>query len=304
MKEYYRILLPFFIIFVFVFSLPVHSKGQQESVSSFTDQDLERYERPSERDKSLDDFQSPKSDADSKKIGKEEKQKPKRYEIPYKAYEGTSRRIIIPVAFNGSFTAPMALDTGATGMHISLKVAEKLGLFEKDEGNLIETTGGIGGTVPAILTIIDTVQVGKLVEHFVPTKVTRSFSEEFEGLLGMDFMTNFSIHIDTSRHVVVLEELPARSNMRGGHDEEWWRSTFRQFASKRAEWKNLGDTLSNLRDPSKPALTIKTGRTTKIVSIGELKEFADLQYREADKLLRKLDRYAVDHVVPMEWREY
>jgi hypothetical protein len=26
--------------------------------------------------------------------------------------------------------------------------------------------------------------------------------------------------------------------------------------------------------------------------------------KEADKLLRKLDGYAVDHGVPMEWREY
>jgi hypothetical protein len=35
-----------------------------------------------------------------------------------------------------------------------------------------------------------------------------------------------------------------------------------------------------------------------------MKEFVDYQYEEADKLLRKLDGYAVDHGVPMEWREY
>ncbi len=49
------------------------------------------------------------------------------YVIPFIAYEGTARRIIISVTFNDSVTAPMVLDTGATGMLISSKLAKNLG---------------------------------------------------------------------------------------------------------------------------------------------------------------------------------
>jgi hypothetical protein len=103
---------------------------------------------------------------------------------------------------------------------------------------------------------------------------------------------------------VIFEELPPSPNMPGGHDEEWWREKFHQFASKCTEWRRTRDTLYESKDTSKPAMTTRSGRKTKVVTVGELREFADHQYREADKLLRKLDRYASGYAVPMEWREY
>jgi hypothetical protein len=297
------------IVLILFITSPLFSddKTRQENAPVFTNEDLEKYKNPSEKRKSFDDVKTPKDTTDfkdSKTIADEGKQKIKRYEVSYKAYEGMARRIIISVKFNDSVTAPMVLDTGATGMHISVNLAEKLGLFEKDEGNLFESTSGIGGTIPAILTIIDKIQVDELEEHFVPTKVSRSFSDEFEGLVGMDFMANFSIQIDTKKHVVAFEEHPINQVTPGGHDEEWWRTNFHQFAVKREEWKKLRREIFDLKDVSKTAMTVKTGRRTKIVTVGELREFADRQYKEADKLLKKLDGYAIDHAVPMEWREY
>ena len=53
--------------------------------------------------------------------------KPQRYEVPYVPYEGSARRVIIKALFNGSVTAPMAIDTGAPGTVISGSLAEKLG---------------------------------------------------------------------------------------------------------------------------------------------------------------------------------
>jgi len=282
-------------------------KNWQGNAPVFTDEDLEKYKYPSERRISADDVKAPKDTTDfkdSEKIADEGKRTLKKYEVSYNAYEGMARRIIISVRFNDSVTAPMVLDTGATGMHISVALAEKLGLFEKDEGNLFESTSGIGGTIPAILTIIDKIQVDKLEEHFIPTKVSRSFSNEFEGLVGMDFMANFSIQIDTKKHVVVFEEHATNQHMPGGHDEEWWRTNFHQFVVRREEWKKLRREVFDLKDVSKTAMTVKTGRRTRIVTVGELREFADRQYKEADKLLRKLDGYAIDNAVPMEWREY
>jgi hypothetical protein len=286
---------------------PADTKGQ-ENVPVFTNEDIEKYKDPSERRKSFDEVRMPKNSPDftgnNKGPEREGVEKLRRYEVPYKAYEGTARRIIISVAFNDAVTAPMVLDTGATGMHISVNLAEKLGIFERDEGKLVESTSGIGGSIPAVFTVIDKIQVGELEEHFVPTKVSRPFSEEFEGLVGMDFMANFSIQIDTRKHVIVFEEHPPDQRMPGGHDEEWWRTNFRQFAAKREEWAKLKRDLSDSRDSAKTATTVKTGRRARAVTVGELRELAERQYNEADKLVRRLEGYASEYAVPMEWREY
>jgi hypothetical protein len=97
---------------------------------------------------------------------------PARFEIPYQPSEGTARRVIIPVTFNGSVTSPMALDTGSPGMVISFELAERLGVFSRGKGALVTQAAGIGGAVPAILTIIDSIAVGGAQSSFVPTTVT------------------------------------------------------------------------------------------------------------------------------------
>lgn len=281
--------------------------AEQSAVPSFTDQDMEKYKRPSERNKSLEDWNAPKDNIDSKggkKTEGAEKKGLKQFEIPYQAYEGTANRIIIPITFEGSVTAPMLLDTGATGMHISDVLAEKLGIFAGGEGYLIESTGGIGGNVPVIVTVIDKIQVGGLEDHFIPAKIVKPLSDQFDGIIGMDFMTNYTIQIDTRKHVVTFNELPQGLSMPGGHDEGWWRRNFHEFASTRAKWKKFRDTLYEVKDDSKPAITMSRGRRTEIVTIHVLKEYAARQYEAADKLFRKLDGYAIDNAVPMEWREY
>jgi predicted aspartyl protease len=282
----------------------------QWTVPTFTDKDLEKYKYPSERNTLTDPEpprQSQTEDKQSKDVGHEEQQKLRKYEVPYKAHEGTVKRILLPVTFNNSVTAQMLLDTGATGTNISLRLAEKLGIFRKDEGKLLEAISGVGGTVPAILTIIDSAKIGEAEDNFIPTTISGSISEEFEGLIGMDFMTNFTIKIDTRKHIVTFEELPSRADMPGGHDETWWREKFHEFASKRADWKSKRDAIYDrysFSGASEPAAVLRREGKMTTITIQKMEEFVDYQYEEADKLLRKLDGYAVDHGVPMEWREY
>jgi hypothetical protein len=68
-----------------------------------------------------------------------------------------AKRVIILIRINNSLTVPMALDKGATGMLISVGLAEKLGVYKKDEGKLLVYARGIGKPVPAIITVIDTI---------------------------------------------------------------------------------------------------------------------------------------------------
>ncbi len=213
-----------------------------------------------------------------------------RIEVKYKAYEGGARRIIIPVTFNGSVTAPMLLDTGAPGLVISPGLAQRLGVFDSDEGRLMTIAAGIGGSVPAVLTIIDSAQVGQAKDRFIPATVTGSISGAFAGLIGMDFLSNFSISIDTRRHMLILEQQPKRPNMPAGHDRAWWQINFRQFAQMRAGWKTYSDRLKKLG-----------GKQSSNVS---MQKFAKNQYKEADKLFNKLEKYANHNSVPMHWRKY
>jgi hypothetical protein len=114
------------------------------------------------------------------------------------------------------------------------------------------------------------------------------FSSAFEGLVGMDFMANYKISIDTRKRVVTFEELPSTSDMPGGHDETWWRLNFGNFSRMRAAWKNYLDKLEKV--------SIKTSETKWRMQI------ARWQYNEANKLHRKLERYATWNSVPTHWR--
>ena len=206
-----------------------------------------------------------------------------RFEIPYEN-EGSTRRIIIPVNFNDRLTVPMALDTGAPGMVISLDLAIRLGIFQRDSGTLVTAAGGIGGVTPAILTIIDSVAVESARSEFIPTTVTLdSLSGAFDGLIGMDFLTNYNLTVDTRRQVVVFQETEPLPGTRGGHDETWWRDTFEAFRAMSDGWRNYVKSVN--RDSQR-----------------RISPFAEFQAREADRLLQRLHLYASAHAVPRHWR--
>lgn len=273
-----------------VFSLLLLSgSGLCEGVPVYTEQDLEKY-RPDRKDGNGAPGRQSQPNAAGPSAGSTRSAPLRRFEVPYTPYEGGARRIILSVTLNNSVTVPMALDTGSPGMIISGALATRLGIFRGDEGKLLVTASGIGGKAPAVLTIIDAVRISGAEDQFVPTIITGRLSDSFEGLVGMDFLANYSIQVDAGRQVVVLTEQPASPRMPGGHDEAWWRSHFRSFARMRSEWKDYREQLNRTQaDPQ---------------TLQRLKNFADSQYREADKLFSKLNGYAIRHSVPMHWREF
>ncbi len=218
----------------------------------------------------------------------------KRYEVPYKPYEGSARRVIVDAKFNGSVTAPMAIDTGAPGTVISIALAKKLGLLDESHGRLFAASG-IGGTARALRSIIDDIQVGEARSHFIPTTITAEISKSFDGLLGLDFFPNYSITIDAKRKVVVFEEIPADPDNPGGHDQEWWTGVFKEFAASREGWKNVSIALDK---------KIRESTVSGDAKLTAQKDFAEYQYGEAEKLFDKLNKYARENAVPMHWRQY
>ncbi len=221
-------------------------------------------------------------------------EKPKRYEVPYVPYGESAKRVIINVVFNNSVTAKLAIDTGAPGTVISPELAKKIGLFDDEQGRLQVMAGGIGGAAPAVRSVVDTIQVGGAKIDFVPVTIITSISTAFEGLLGLDFVSSYNVTIDAKRKVVVFEELPKDTDHPGGHDQEWWTGLFREFIESRSKWKAYRDALDKKIRESMYSINKEDEAS---------RAFADNQYREAEKLFGKLDRYARENSVPLEWRK-
>jgi hypothetical protein len=222
----------------------------------------------------------------------------KQFEVPYQPYEGTARRVIVSVRFNNRVTAPMILDTGAPGSLISMDLAEQLDLMDKEHGRLFVAIGGIGGNAVGIRTVINRMEIGGATIDFVPAEITKSISDKFEGLIGMDFMANYSMRIDPKKRVVVFEQLDGDEDRPGGYDEQWWRNTFLEFAASYNDWKQ------RLTAVEKEIARSPFPSSGLPADLERRRALARWQTQEAEKLMDRLHRFARENAVPMHWRTY
>ena len=221
-----------------------------------------------------------------------------RHEIPYDPYEGSTQRVIIRATLNGRVTARLAVDTGAPTTIISGALAERLGLLSETSAGVWTRAGGIGGSTPAIRTFLETIRVGDIEQQFFPTTIVPQLSTGFEGLIGMDFLSLFSMRIDPARRVLVLEDLPPSSTVYGQRSEQWWRSNYKELANLRRRWSDYAEKLNKAIGDSN--ITAGGG----IEDARLMLEFARKQASEAEVLFDLLNKRAMQYVVPMSWREY
>jgi len=218
-----------------------------------------------------------------------------RHEVPYTAYEGSARRIIIQATLNGKVDAPLVIDTGSPETIISTGLAQRLGLLDDDAVRLWILARGIGDT-PAIYTIIDIIKIGDVEQQFVLTKIVPLPSKTLEGVLGLDFLSAYTTIIDPKRQVFILQEASYHTELYGGRNETWWRSNFRQLSSLRQAWRNNIERL-NLALDNSPISIKDIDNTRKALA------FSKRQSEDASRLFDKLDSYAIRYQVPMDWRE-
>lgn len=114
----------------------------------------------------------------------------------------------LDVKLNG-VTSHLMLDTGAGGILIDRKIAEKAGLKEIAETDIrgIGDRGPVGGYVASA----DSIQIGELEFRDCNVRVMdrRSVAEE-DGLIGGDVFSHFLVDIDMSNGKFRLSQLPAR----------------------------------------------------------------------------------------------
>ena len=105
--------------------------------------------------------------------------------------------ITVPVVLNHSLTARVLVDTGAGITIISRELARELGL-EETAGSAI-TLKTMAMDIQAQKARLDAIQVGELTRNNFPVAITDlplGEGRQFAGILGMDFLNNYKIHID------------------------------------------------------------------------------------------------------------
>jgi len=114
-------------------------------------------------------------------------------------------QIWLPVVLNGSVTANVLLDTGSGMTIISTELAREIGLkVARDRTIRLRT---IASEVQAGLARLDSIELGGLRRDNFPVAVSGlKLGEErrFDGILGMDFLNNYAIHIDNQNSRILL----------------------------------------------------------------------------------------------------
>jgi tetratricopeptide (TPR) repeat protein len=114
----------------------------------------------------------------------------------------------LPVVVNGE-KSELLLDTGASGILIDRRVAEKAGLTKLSETRI----GGIGdkGESNGYMAVANSIKIGQLEFQNCPVEVLDKRSVLFDdGLIGGDVFDDFLVDIDFPKEKLRLTELPKR----------------------------------------------------------------------------------------------
>jgi tetratricopeptide (TPR) repeat protein len=125
--------------------------------------------------------------------------------------DGPSQRrgLGVRVQLNGKQNTRLLVDTGASGIAISPKVAERAGL-KAVSGESSETKGvGDGKTQSTVAYLASEVRVGDVTFADYPIQVFRSAqSADHDGLIGADVFQRFIVKIDVAHLAMGLETRP------------------------------------------------------------------------------------------------
>jgi len=133
---------------------------------------------------------------------------PKTKPAPHKAsvpFERNGNIVIVPVTVNKRQTIKLVVDTGASYTFISHALARELAI---DIGKSTKTVPfhTANGVVEAPLTLLDSITVGGMeVKNLTAAVHDTTPDATAAGLLGLNFLSNFRMDIDTQLGVLHLE---------------------------------------------------------------------------------------------------
>jgi len=125
----------------------------------------------------------------------------------------------VSVKFNDRVSADVLLDTGASGLLIGRKLAERIGVEKLADSYF----GGIGdkGPVEGYIGWVDKIKIGSIEFHNCLVEVSsRSDIIDEAGLMGADVFSEFLITLDFKEWKLLLNPLPRNPNA-SSQDDEW-----------------------------------------------------------------------------------
>ena len=145
------------------------------------------------------------------------------YDINRSAPQNISQGFGLQVRFNERVSATLLLDTGAGGITIGRKLAERAGAVKIADTRIF----GIGdkGSVESYVAWIDRIQIGDLEFHncIVVVSNKNDIADE-AGLIGPDVFDKFLITLDFREQRMLLAPIP--SNPSGASVEDEWQDRY------------------------------------------------------------------------------
>jgi clan AA aspartic protease (TIGR02281 family) len=150
----------------------------------------------------------------------------KHYTVPIRR---TGNTLLVDVVVDNFLKSRLMVDTGATFTVISKSMARQLSL-NLDNAAVIPLQS-VSGVFLAPLTKVKSITVGEATAHDVEVVVHDIAQGSTGGLLGMSFLDNFQVTINTTAEIMILSALtpPADEPLYGGRSEDWWRRKFRFY---------------------------------------------------------------------------
>lgn len=117
-----------------------------------------------------------------------------------------NNKVIVPVTLgyrNKTVEATMLLDTGASTTTISIDVAKRLGITPESTELGISRVAD-GRMLQTFVTSLDYLSVGPKVKNGLQVSIMPSSGPPlpFDGLLGMNFLGDFSYHLDVNNEMI------------------------------------------------------------------------------------------------------
>jgi len=124
-------------------------------------------------------------------------------------YSAEGNQVIVSALINDIALTRLVVDTGASIVVISKEVADRLGISpEEGTGEEIEIIMANGMSVNARPVVLKSIKVGDAeVENVRAAILESSVVGGADGLLGMSFLSNFIISVDTSSNKLILEQV-------------------------------------------------------------------------------------------------
>ncbi|MFQ5450970.1 MAG: TIGR02281 family clan AA aspartic protease [Nitrospinaceae bacterium] len=188
---------------------------------------------------------------------------------------------MVETLLNNSVKARLMVDTGASLVILSDKLARKLGHRAGYGSPEIPFTTA-GGMVWMPILALDTLRVGDAKGQMVEAGINTQLGE-LDGLLGMSFLSDFKVEMDQTHSRMILKPLTEPGGQTWeGKPAVWWKARFLNYANKIREFQKEAKKLESVQHP-------KAGNMEKMVAFYE-------------DLHRQLNLRASRAGVPLEYR--